>query len=65
MGDVLKVCRNMARGLLLRVREWCGDAAYERYQKAVLREKTAWSLTPQQFYVEQLERKYSGPSRCC
>jgi len=22
-------------------------------------------LSPQQFYVQQLERKYSRPNRCC
>jgi len=65
MRGILKVCGDVARGFFLRVREWCGDAAYERYQKAVMRKKTACSLTPQQFYVEQLERKYSCPSRCC
>jgi len=65
MRDVLKACGDVAQRFLLRVREWCGDAAYERYQKAILRRKTACPLTPRQFYVEQLERKYSKPSRCC
>ncbi|HEX4545122.1 MAG TPA: CstA-like transporter-associated (seleno)protein [Candidatus Acidoferrum sp.] len=53
---------NLWRGL----REWCGDAAYERY----LRSKGANSgscrrLTAEEFYVEQLNRKYSRPNRCC
>jgi uncharacterized short protein YbdD (DUF466 family) len=48
------------------VREWCGDAAYESY----LRSKGANScssgpLSPSEFYVEQLNRRYSRPNRCC
>jgi len=54
-----------ARVLLSRVREWCGDAAYERYRRAMAKKSGACLLTPQQFYVQQLERKYSRPNRCC
>lgn len=48
------------------VREWCGDAAYESY----LRSKSAHysssrTLSQAEFYVEQLNRRYSRPSRCC
>jgi len=48
------------------LREWCGDAAYESY----LRSKGTLSgsgrtLTPAEFYVEQLNRRYSRPNRCC
>lgn len=54
--------RRFWRGL----REWCGDAAYESY----LRSKDAHfgsgrTLTPAEFYVEQLNRRYSRPNRCC
>ena len=56
---------SLVRVLLKRLREWCGDAAYERYQKAAMRQGSACALTREQFYVEQLERKYSRPSRCC
>jgi uncharacterized short protein YbdD (DUF466 family) len=54
--------RRFWRGL----RDWCGDSAYERYllskrmQSAVGR-----TLTPAEFYLEQLERRYSRPNRCC
>lgn len=60
---VLLVVRRFWRGL----REWCGDAAYESY----LRSKGARSsdrcraLSPSEFYVEQLNRRYSRPNRCC
>ena len=58
----LRVLRRFWRGL----REWCGDAAYETY----LRSKSAHGspyrkLTPSEFYVEQLNRRYSKPNRCC
>jgi uncharacterized short protein YbdD (DUF466 family) len=56
---------SVTRVLWKRLREWCGDAAYERYQKAAARKERACALTREQFYVEQLERKYSRPSRCC
>lgn len=48
------------------IREWCGDSAYERYVQAQ-REISgkASLLTPEQFYVDQLNRKYSRPNRCC
>ena len=57
-----RLLRRFWRGL----REWCGDAAYEGY----LRSKAAHSdscraLTAEEFYVEQLNRKYSRPNRCC
>jgi uncharacterized short protein YbdD (DUF466 family) len=56
----------MARRVWRGLREWCGDAAYESY----LRSKSTQSgsgrtLTPAEFYVEQLNRRYSRPNRCC
>ena len=47
------------------LREWSGDAAYEKYAEAVARSGAKSRLTPDQFYVEQLNRKYSRPNRCC
>jgi uncharacterized short protein YbdD (DUF466 family) len=48
------------------IREWCGDAAYESYLRAKRRRRTPGRvLTPEEFYVEQLERRYSRPNRCC
>jgi len=55
----------MAR-VWLGIREWCGDAAYERYLKSQKRTTcSAVLLTPEQFYVEQLQKRYSHVSRCC
>jgi uncharacterized short protein YbdD (DUF466 family) len=65
-ADIAKTVLRYARGFWRGLREWCGDAAYERY----LRSKAAnpgscCTLTPAEFYVEQLNRRYSKPNRCC
>ena len=57
--------RDAARKFLRRLREWCGDAAYERYRRVMMKKGCARLLTPSQFYMRQLERKYSRPNRCC
>jgi len=57
-----------ARRLMQRIwevaREILGDKAYERYAES-LRARGEAPLTPAEFYVSQLQRKYSRPSRCC
>ena len=47
------------------LREWSGDAAYERYAECAARKGAINKLSPEEFYVEQLNRKYSRPNRCC
>jgi hypothetical protein len=48
------------------LREWCGDAAYETYLRSKGTQSSAsCKLTPAEFYVEQLNRRYSKPNRCC
>jgi uncharacterized short protein YbdD (DUF466 family) len=60
-----------ARVLLLRIwrgiREWCGDAAYERYLESQARHLCGGAavLTREEFYLSQLQKKYSRVSRCC
>lgn len=57
-----RLLRRFWRGL----REWCGDAAYERYlHSPATRGNSCPMLTPKEFYVEQLNRRYSRPNRCC
>jgi uncharacterized short protein YbdD (DUF466 family) len=57
-----RLLRRFWRGL----REWCGDAAYERYLRSPgTRSNAHPTLTPEEFYVEQLNRRYSRPNRCC
>jgi uncharacterized short protein YbdD (DUF466 family) len=49
-----------------RIREWCGDAAYERYLESRARHFCGTALlTRQEFYLSQLQKKYSRVSRCC
>ena len=56
------VLRKMWRG----VREWCGDAAYETYLRSAAQNNgSCVRLTATEFYVEQLNRRYSRPNRCC
>ena len=47
------------------LREWSGDAAYETYVRCAVRQQAARVLSREEFYVEQLKRKYSRVSRCC
>jgi uncharacterized short protein YbdD (DUF466 family) len=63
----LLACRakDSFRVLLMGVREWCGDCAYERYLEAHRSRQSKPVLSRDEFYVEQLNRKYSRPNRCC
>jgi len=56
-----KVFREFWRGL----RHWCGDSAYETYLASASRRPELKPLPPAEFYVDQLNRKYSRPNRCC
>jgi len=57
-----RACSRFWRGL----REWCGDAAYERYERAYARNSCGRALlTREQFYLEELQKRYSRVSRCC
>jgi uncharacterized short protein YbdD (DUF466 family) len=47
------------------MREWCGDSAYERYLSFAGKPGTQQPLTRAEFYVEQTNRRYSRPNRCC
>ena len=56
----------MARRVWRGLREWCGDAAYERYlRSAAVKSRRCEILTPEEFYVDQLNRRYARPNRCC
>jgi uncharacterized short protein YbdD (DUF466 family) len=63
--------RSRAKILLRRVwhgiREWCGDAAYERYAKSHAKHSECGTvlLSREEFYLEQLAKRYSRVSRCC
>jgi len=58
--------RRMARIVWRSLREWCGDSAYEHYLRFVTKRPAEHrKLTAAEFYVEQLNRRYSRPNRCC
>lgn len=67
MSVALKNIRRFARIFWRGLREWCGDAAYERYLRSLAARQrlTTPTLTAEEFYVEQLTRRYSRPNRCC
>jgi len=44
------------------LREWSGDAAYDRYLAAA---GPGPHLSRKAFYLDTLERRYRSPSRCC
>jgi uncharacterized short protein YbdD (DUF466 family) len=53
--------RNFWRGL----RQWSGDSAYETYLACAKRQPAQKPMSAAEFYIEQLNRKYSRPNRCC
>jgi uncharacterized short protein YbdD (DUF466 family) len=56
----------MLRAFWRGLRDWCGDSAYERYlRSSAVKNCGGRALTSEQFYVEQLDRRYSRPNRCC
>ena len=65
MRTTLRQLLGILRAFWLRLREWCGDAAYERYLRAASRKAQGCVASREQFYLQQLERRYSKPSRCC
>jgi uncharacterized short protein YbdD (DUF466 family) len=66
MRSARKITRRFLRRFWRGLREWCGDAAYERYLRSRgTLESTHPPLTAAEFYVEQLDRRYSRPNRCC
>jgi hypothetical protein len=45
-------------------RDLSGDNAYVRYRQYV-QSRGGCPMTPQEFYLSELQRKYSRPHRCC
>lgn len=66
MPRVAKFAKRWLRRFWRGLREWCGDAAYERYLRAEGRQGAERrTLSAEEFYVEQVNRRYSRPNRCC
>jgi hypothetical protein len=65
MHSAWLVTRNVLARFWAGLRQWCGDAAYENYRKCAMRAGQGKLQSPAEFYVEQLNKKYSRPNRCC
>ena len=66
MRKAAKQTKRFLRRFWRGFREWCGDAAYENYLRSKARNVTSCrTLNQTEFYVEQLNRRYSRPNRCC
>jgi len=65
MGALPERVQNMLRDFWRGLRQWSGDSAYETYLARAQRQKSQQPLSAAEFYVEQLNRKYSRPNRCC
>jgi uncharacterized short protein YbdD (DUF466 family) len=57
--------RDVLDSLWRGLRQWSGDSAYETYLACANREPGREPMSPAEFYVEQLNRKYTRPNRCC
>jgi len=67
MDRIFRIGRRKLRSFWRGLRDWCGDSAYERYLRAATKQSGGARkvLTKEQFYVDQLDRRYSRPNRCC
>jgi uncharacterized short protein YbdD (DUF466 family) len=66
MRRASKTAARLLRRFWRGFREWCGDAAYDCYLRSPHTQSgVCITLTRKQFYLEQLNRRYSRPNRCC
>lgn len=66
LQNIRKIARRALRRSWRALREWSGDAAYEKYlQSRAYKDGKNGALTAKEFYVERLDRRYSQPNRCC
>ena len=65
MRTTRRPIKNILREFWRGLRQWCGDSAYETYLACARRQQNTKPLSTTEFYVEQLNCKYSRPNRCC
>lgn len=66
MRGAAKRVKRAARTLWRGLREWSGDASYERYLECLNRKVPgAPALSREEFYLDQLRKRYARVSRCC
>jgi uncharacterized short protein YbdD (DUF466 family) len=56
--------RQILRSFWELARELCGDKAYSRYHDHILA-RGGQPMTPKEFYLWQVQHRYSCPARCC
>jgi hypothetical protein len=61
MRVMMRLLRVVWKGL----RDWCGDSAYETYAASAASRSLLPELSREEFYLAQMERKYSRVNRCC
>jgi hypothetical protein len=61
MRVMMRLLRVVWKGL----RDWCGDSAYETYAACAASRSLLPELSREEFYLAQMERKYSRVNRCC
>ncbi|HTB93265.1 MAG TPA: CstA-like transporter-associated (seleno)protein [Candidatus Sulfotelmatobacter sp.] len=65
MRTLLSRLESALRNFWCGLRQWSGDSAYETYLVCAERKRAPKPLSAAEFYVEQLNKKYSRPNRCC
>jgi uncharacterized short protein YbdD (DUF466 family) len=65
MRAILRRVKISLQHFWMGLRQWSGDAAYDRYVECTTRHGAGKPLSEADFYVEQLNRRYSRPNRCC
>jgi len=66
MRKAAKRTKRLVRRFWRGFREWCGDAAYESYLLSrATHADSCRTLSQAEFYLDQLNRRYSRPNRCC
>ncbi len=59
--------RWVAQSIWQGLREWSGDAAYERFCHRITARHATQAEIPsaEQFYLDRVHRRFSRPNRCC
>ena len=64
-SEILRAALQFWRALWRWLRQVSGDAAYENYLRAASRRREARVLSREDFYLDAVNRRYTGVNRCC
>jgi uncharacterized short protein YbdD (DUF466 family) len=62
---LLRFLASLPRAAWRYLRAVSGDSAYDIYRARALRGRSLPPLTREQFYLDELRRRYTGITRCC